>query len=170
MPSLPNARSYVKPSCQGFLIHYRNNPRWTGYSCNQKRYSSFLCELDQERGSKKSMPITLYYSTEPRPLFASPLYATCPQGHVTHNFLSCDQQSACWARVPLSCSSPLRPLPPSFVCSSGIQQVSYSLVCDFRADCSDSSDESFCQHLPCNIEQQFECASSQVSIVLGEEM
>jgi hypothetical protein len=45
-----------------------------------------------------------------------------------------------------------------FACERGFQTVHYSLVCDFKEDCDDSSDEAFCQHAPC---KQFTCDSGQ---------
>ena len=56
------------------------------------------------------------------------------------------------------------PHPPSFLCINGLQFVPYSLVCDFRVDCGDGSDENFCQYLPCDIPRQYECLNKQVSI------
>jgi hypothetical protein len=45
-----------------------------------------------------------------------------------------------------------------FAFERGFQTVHYSLVCDFKEDCPDSSDEAFCQHAPC---KQFTCDSGQ---------
>ena len=93
----------------------------------------------------------------------------CPSGHLTHDFLSCDSRSACWAaasdvrggaRSPW-CLAPLRPLPPSFPCSNGAGTVPYSLVCDHRPDCSDSSDETFCDFPPC-ARDMWQCDNLQV--------
>jgi hypothetical protein len=36
------------------------------------------------------------------------------------------------------------------------------LVCDFRSDCSDNSDESFCTHLPCRVPSEMECHNKEV--------
>ncbi|KAL8569972.1 hypothetical protein ACOMHN_056404 [Nucella lapillus] len=45
-----------------------------------------------------------------------------------------------------------------FQCSEDQSAVQYSVVCDFRLHCPDSSDESFCEFPPCG---GFQCSSSQ---------
>ena len=99
--------------------------------------------------------------------------AVCPSGHLTHDFLSCDSRSACWAASDVRgarsrCLAPLSPLPPSFPCSDGVGTVPYSLVCDHRHDCSDSSDETFCHFPPCdstNSREMFQCDNLQVGLL-----
>ncbi|KAK7105392.1 hypothetical protein V1264_016781 [Littorina saxatilis] len=88
-------------------------------------------------------------------------FVVCPLGHVTHSFLSCDPLTACWAQLYSSCSLDKTPLPPSFMCTNSLESVPYSLVCDFRPDCSDNSDEQFCVHVPCDRERHFECRNGQ---------
>nr|KAG5711570.1 hypothetical protein BaRGS_016752 [Batillaria attramentaria] len=44
-------------------------------------------------------------------------------------------------------------LTEDFTCSSGEERVPYTLVCDFRQDCSDGSDESFCVFQPCSSDE-----------------
>ena len=97
-------------------------------------------------------------------------FTTCPDAHVTHTFLACDVESACWAldfSTSVSCSAPLTPLPPSFTCNNGVQHVPYTLVCDHRSDCSDRSDERFCVFTPCNVTSQFECKNKEVGKLLA---
>ena len=89
---------------------------------------------------------------------------------MTHNFLACDVQSACWAKtyvrtndirdVPSAayCPAPLTSLPPSMTCRNGAEAVTYSLLCDGRSDCSDSSDEDFCVMPPCSESQPLQCS------------
>ena len=95
----------------------------------------------------------------------------CPSGHLTHDFLSCDSRSACWAAASDArgarsrCLAPLRPLPPSFPCSDGAGTVPYSLVCDHRPDCSDSSDETFCDFPPC-ARGMWQCDNLQVGLLV----
>lgn len=46
-----------------------------------------------------------------------------------------------------------------FACENGSAFVHYTLVCDFRPDCSDQSDESFYRHRPCK--NKFTCSNGQ---------
>ena len=39
---------------------------------------------------------------------------------------------------------------PMFMCDNKRATISFSLVCDFKAECSDQSDEEFCQHVVCS--------------------
>jgi hypothetical protein len=110
---------------------------------------------------------------------------TCPAGHVTHNFLSCDRHSACWWRAEDDgsqehttsraaragfrdvegerCRAAMEdgPLPPSLPCRDGAGSVPYTLVCDHRADCWDNNDEDFCVFPPCPY-QHYSCGNGQV--------
>ena len=95
--------------------------------------------------------------------------ASCQDGHMTHSFLSCDPQSGCkqsfcffssMQRKPdaqLSEVLEVNPV-PMYACSRSDLAISYSLVCDFRKDCSGGSDESFCNHPACH---GFSCSSGQ---------
>ena len=95
-----------------------------------------------------------------------PFKATsCPDGHVTHEMFACDAPSACWVDAVTnsrSCRSSLQPLPPSFTCTTGQYDVPYTLVCDHRPDCKDSSDESFCDFPSCDPITQFDCGNGEV--------
>ncbi|XP_070206255.1 G-protein coupled receptor GRL101-like [Littorina saxatilis] len=51
-------------------------------------------------------------------------------------------------------------LPAMFKCSAGSQRVPYSLVCDHRQQCADSSDENFCVFAPCSGSTPLQCATS----------
>ena len=100
-------------------------------------------------------------------------YVACPLGHVTQEFLACDVRSSCWsddASTTQAWGSPWRGmcesrtnLPPSFTCTDGVTHVPYSLVCNYRDDCHDSSDETFCTFPACLGQRPLQCgASSQV--------
>ena len=98
-------------------------------------------------------------------------WVSCRMGHLAHTFVACNVLSACWGEddvtfgsdrdfwdIPsyTTCPAPLSPLPPSYACASG-DRVPYTFVCDHRRDCSDSSDESFCQHPPCEGSLPLQC-------------
>ncbi|KAK7480568.1 hypothetical protein BaRGS_00028144, partial [Batillaria attramentaria] len=81
----------------------------------------------------------------------------CPDGHVTHDFLSSDPGSECGAAVSLLTRCTLRNTETEgnlgtelnltvamFTCDDG-NKLHYTLVCDFRKDCQDNSDEDFCE-------------------------
>ena len=97
----------------------------------------------------------------------------CPLNHVTHSFLACDTQSACWANdLDLDRSASCRPplastLPPYYACADGVAHVPYTMVCDHRPDCTDHSDETFCVFSPCRADDHFECGDRQVSTLLA---
>ena len=98
-------------------------------------------------------------------------FVSCQMGHLAHTFVVCHLPSACWAEDDVSfgsdrdfwdipsyttCLAPLSPLPPSYACASG-DRVPYTFVCDHRRDCSDSSDENFCQHPSCEQSLPLQC-------------
>ncbi|KAL8571821.1 hypothetical protein ACOMHN_053979 [Nucella lapillus] len=81
---------------------------------------------------------------------------TCPLQHVTHAMFACDRQSLCSAgRVEargmsstVTCRMTLHPTRtvPYFACTTSSEEhVPFSAVCDWRQDCGDNSDESFCE-------------------------
>ena len=136
------------------------------HRCNTNETIGFICERHLK--SEKRIQITSPEIAE-NETFPTDLYLTCPSGHVTHKFLSCDLQNFCWARHLSSttiCESPLSHVPPNFVCSSETEQVPYPLVCDHRPDCRDYSDENFCVFPACSA-TSFECGNKQVTMILS---
>ena len=95
---------------------------------------------------------------------------TCPEGHLTHAFLSCDGKSRCGQTVcyfvereryiteVISAAHHSLDTVILHSCSGGYTEVSFSLLCDFRQDCVDNSDESFCHHPVCT---EFTCTNGQ---------
>ena len=119
--------------------------------CAKREQAFYLCELP-----------SISSPSQPEPLKAPSLsqlsaglsvkVVACPQGHLTHTFLACDADSMCWASSSSKsdCLAPVTPLPPMFECANGLEAVPYTLVCDYRSDCRDSSDERFCAYPPCS--------------------
>ena len=134
-------------------------------------YGSYLCEYPVIRNNmaqamRRKSVIQLSEILPEEFWLNNSSFSTCPDAHVTHTFLACDVESACWAldfSTSVSCPAPLTPLPPSFTCNNGVQHVPYTLVCDHRSDCSDRSDERFCSFAPCDVTSQFQCRNKEVS-------
>lgn len=138
-------------------------------NCHEPLRRRYLCEtrtVDRKRGSQRAMenmPDDSANQTLPFP------QVRCPRGHVTHTFLACDAKSSCFSRtyvsndwtVLSSCGVQLQPELPSFACTDGFERVPYSLVCDYRRDCLDNSDEDFCVFAPCAGDTPSQCADSK---------
>ena len=94
-------------------------------------------------------------------------FSICLNGQIVHLFLSCFPHYECGDMLQNPCIYPhsLRNRADSlettdfvFTCSDGLTMLSYTLVCDFRHHCEDSSDEMLCQHPPCDA---FACSNGQ---------
>ena len=137
----------------------------------------YICESlfpNQKHASHESMHLAQISSIDSIYAIQNLSLVKCPEEHVTRDLLSCDPQSQCGVEQPVSVC-PLRSdadrlftnvtkhlatvhaedvqmIPkyvPMFECDQGRVSIAYSLVCDFKAECSDLSDEFFCQHIPC---------------------
>ena len=152
-------------------------------------WRSYVCEWEMEPGASHGevytpaapsvtiaqLPNDTYERVEQ---LGSSRAVVCPQFHLTHSFLACDVTSACWGRrndieysqdrltwgIPASstCMGPLKSLPPYFRCLNAVDHVPYTMVCDYRQDCIDNSDESFCLIPPCEGSLYFQCRNKQV--------
>lgn len=132
--------------------------------CYVRRPAHVLCEMEAESGSQlrpeKDKPQITFLEAS---AWANDSKVMCPEGHVTHNFLSCDLPSSCWQQTSSSlCEAPLGILPPTFTCDNGFDRVPYTLVCDHRTDCPDGSDEDFCQFASCYSSGKYDCGNQQV--------
>ena len=147
------------------------------HSCNRKKASSYLCEMKISKPFRGRLGIQL--STPTNRMLNFP-HVVCRSGHMTHRFMACEIQSGCWAAEsfsesdkwgvpdPASCQAPMTSLPPAFTCTNGLQRLSYTLVCDHRVDCFDSSDEDFCVFPLCESTIHFKCDSTdQVFVCLS---
>ena len=97
-------------------------------------------------------------------------FSKCPSAQMVHRFLFCYPHNACGQMLTHACTLPsnldngfqrtdqLMTSAHVFECADGIGRVSFTLVCDFRQHCGDSSDETFCQHPPCDA---FACSNGQ---------
>ena len=134
---------------------------------------TFICEKPtQSRGVYPARPVVFSYHQQSSMAFQQPSQPViiCPAGHVTHAFLSCDHKSHCGQaecffskgprdrRDALSVSQNTAMMVAMYSCSGDKMEVSYSLLCDFRQDCADKSDESFCVHSLC---QELSCTNGQ---------
>ena len=185
--------THNRPHCARFS----GRQRWaTVEKCDRQiSYTRYVCQVDNPLVSHKRH-VRNVSGRSPIELAAVPAAykavhdgvavvasVECPGGHVTHSFLACDVQSACWGddfvtyhsggdgwAVPTSssCRAPLTSLPPSFECSeeSRGQRVPYSMVCDHRPDCVDGSDEDFCVFPECDQNSQFQCNNKQVGLLV----
>ena len=82
----------------------------------------------------------------------------CKQQYFTKSFLACDIQSNCLTTsskslcyfkgydVSVTKRSDEYYSVEMFQCTKGSGTIHYTLVCDFRPDCLDASDEHFCVH------------------------
>lgn len=140
-------------------------------SCKKRQVvEAVLCELPKQttihtKSASELGNVSRIRLRSPDPWLSNDSHVQCPSRHVTHIFLACDVNSACWGRgygSAFSCTAPLAPTPPSFTCNNDIEHVPYTLVCDHRPDCGDDSDEDFCHFPPCDIIHQFECGHQQV--------
>ena len=132
------------------------------HRCDKKERAAFLCETDKVKEDGNSViELPEGSATLMPPVDIS--HVVCPLGHVTHQFLACDSNTMCWGRSGdvTSCAAPLTLLPPSFECTNTVQHVPYTLVCDYRQDCIDGSDEDFCVHALCPFDW-FQCGNGQV--------
>ncbi|XP_076454488.1 uncharacterized protein LOC143289408 [Babylonia areolata] len=92
---------------------------------------------------------------------------TCLLGYVTHVAMSCDSDSLCTGKMErrgvsrtAKCKAAQTQFSPYFRCEATDDYVSYSVVCDWRQDCKNNSDESFCQFPPC-AKNTFNCGQGQ---------
>ena len=162
--------------CASIQYGDRDYVQLVSVKCFQSHTAHYLCEVHPVVSDHVANTASRVTVSENIPFPAKPNFTrsilqrkfkvtSCPDGHVTHEMFACDAASACWvdaATTSRSCRSSLQPLPPSFACTTGQDDVPYTLVCDHRPDCKDSSDESFCDFPRCDPYKHFECGSREV--------
>ena len=161
---------YRKGNRHAFIAFHANGLRVLPMD-DFKFTSSFICEQILEH-IHASRPVEFLRGNASSFFFqqTGQSLVTCPAGHVTHDFLSCDQKSGCrqavcyFVRETRNTGKVISAVQHSadtvamYSCTGVDTEVSYSLLCDFRQDCADNSDESFCYHPPCT---EFTCTNGQ---------
>ena len=130
-----------------------------------------ICEKKIPREKTRTgQPVTFRSVSLPSSYFKNKRQALifCSQGHVTHEFLSCDSKTQCGQmRSSSACTVSNRATGitdfssiatkrtsvyhmPMYACSVDIVAIPYPFVCDFMSDCPDQSDELFCNHPHCS--------------------
>ena len=151
-----NTKLYAEKSTRVYLKH-------TYYICEKPVRSSGMFPVHSVEFSSHHQSILAFTET-PHSL------SICSAGHVTHSFLSCDRQSRCGqtacfftketgnVSAVTSAAQHSVDTVAMFSCTSGDTELSYALLCDFRQDCADNSDESFCHHPAC---KEVNCTNGQ---------
>ena len=125
-------------------------------NCFEPRQVDIICE------SRKALVNESYPKTSSNLLqlpdsdFGNVSVVSCPTGHMTRDFLSCDSDSQCQAVSSLPCQAESLAF-PMFSCDNQ-DSIPYTLVCDFISHCSDNSDENFCIFESCGLDH-FTCGN-----------
>ena len=137
--------------------------------CDKKILTQFLCEFSSiTKTHSNRQPVTSHNKsvsfretdTNLKELkLRLPATTRCPDGHVTHDFLSCDPATDCFAETYVdTCETENGGVIALFTCEDGVQTVAFTLVCDHRQDCRDGSDEDRCVFEAC---EGFLCDNTQ---------
>ena len=130
------------------LVFYDLRVKFT--KCESEVKQFFLCQQVMQQREPTSVVFPAVASLSNR---SDKAFEICRGGHFTHSFLSCDPRSHC--RVDdayvnecrlesVTAGSAYDFATSMFECDDATMTLHYTLVCDFREDCSDASDETFC--------------------------
>ena len=137
--------SNLNQSLQSYLK--TNDGKETHNQTSSSEYMYYKNPSDVEQNKRLN---TSGSKTEPSTEIAHNLnLVLCPSSHYTRDFLYCQADSHCGSATQQMCSVPGGVSVPLYVCDDKESSVSFTLVCDFKQDCDDGSDERFCTHLPC---------------------
>ena len=136
---------------------------FTVIGCDERLLAQFACEFsprethssleaaatrNAERNGSVSFPEADMTQSELK--LRLPATTTCPDGHVPHDFLSCDPATDCFAAsVAGTCEAERGGVVPLFPCEDGVHTLAFTLVCDHQEDCADGSDEDGCVFQAC---------------------
>jgi hypothetical protein len=128
--------------------------------CGENICTTFLCEIEAMPPLSPVTELKITFSSmDSANHFQQTHVVECPSGHVTHSFLSCDPRSHCAAKnyvtrcainatyVDNRVQKDMGLAVGMFQCKTKGETIPFTLVCDFRPDCQDGSDESTCHHL-----------------------
>ena len=147
------------------IISTKRIPVWV--MSEKKHCSRFICQINYNSSRPKvddgHIPILKANLSVHKGIELG--LTLCPGGHLVHSFLQCYTGSHCgvdgvtkychvltddsWWSIRSSSVGSLHVYSVTttiFECDSERSTVPYTLVCDFRPDCSDHSDETFCIH------------------------
>ena len=133
---------------------------------NRDILTQFLCEFHPAARTQTSLEsasiynktnnndedsnIPLQHTNQKELRFRLPATTTCPDGHVTDDFLSCDPATDCSKDVFVdTCETENGGVIPLFICEDGVQTLAFTLVCNHQQACSDGSDEDRCVFVAC---------------------
>ncbi|XP_076444361.1 uncharacterized protein LOC143282559 [Babylonia areolata] len=133
-------------------------------TCDEKVTADYLCETDFTPDQDTN---DTQISLNTPPSWNTGDMAACRHGHTTYKFLACDVDTNCSAmshEESLACSNKFSPPVPFFTCRNQLERVPYTLVCDFRSNCCDGSDEDFCDFPQCESRLHYECSNAKQCI------
>ena len=140
------------------MIFDDGNWKYDMVDCSERATSQFVCEFyplgssqaEKENSANCGYSSILINGTKHEDKLRLPTTTTCPDGHVTHDFLSCDPTTDCFAGTDVdTCETENGGVIPLFTCEDGVQTLAFTLVCNHQEDCRDGSDEDRCVFEAC---------------------